>query len=174
MAAPFHVVVADFSDDAAAIASTLQDIARITQPGARSEADLDTYLPELDGIILGHDVPLIGEATFSRAPRLKCVVRAGVGYNNIDVAAAARHGVVACNVPDYGTEEVADHAIMFLLAVARCLVPCDRQIRGGGWDYRAAVETPRLRGKTFGVVGCGRIGTAAALRAKAFGLDVVF
>jgi phosphoglycerate dehydrogenase-like enzyme len=79
-----------------------------------------------------------------------------------------------CNVPDYGTEEVADHAIMFLLALARKLVPCHQAIRSGTWHYETAVGTPRLRGKTLGLIGCGRIGTATALRAKALGLDVVF
>ena len=82
--------------------------------------------------------------------------------------------MIVCNVPDYGTEEVADHAIMFLLAMARRLVPSHEAIRAGTWDYRTAMGAPRLRGKTFGVVGCGRIGTATALRAKALGLDVVF
>src|SRR5262249_8367102 len=88
--------------------------------------------------------------------------------------AARRHNVIVCNVPDYGTEEVADHAMALFLAVARFLGPCDRQIRQGGWDFRVALGTPRLRGKTFGIVGCGRIGTAPAVRAKAFGLDVIF
>ena len=73
----------------------------------------------------------MGEATFAQAPRCQGVVRAGVGYNNVDLAAAGRHGVVVCNVPDYGTEEVADHAIMFLLAVARHLIPSDAAIRAG-------------------------------------------
>ena len=97
-----------------------------------------------------------------------------MGYNNIDLEAATRHGVVVCNVPDYGSEEVADHAIMFLLALARRLLPSHEAIRAGTWDYRTALGTPRLRGKTFGIIGCGRIGTATALRAKALGLDVVF
>jgi phosphoglycerate dehydrogenase-like enzyme len=79
-----------------------------------------------------------------------------------------------CNVPDYGTEEVADHAIMFLLALVRRLIPCHQAIRSGTWNYETALGTPRLRGKTLGLVGCGRIGSATALRAKALGLDVVF
>ena len=130
--------------------------------------------PTADALILFHEIALVGAATFSRAPRCKCIIRAGVGYNNVDRAAAAKHGVIVCNVPDYGTEEVADHAIMFLLALARKLLPSDAAIRAGGWDYRTAIGTPRLRGRTLGLVGCGRIGTATALRAKAFGLDVVF
>jgi C-terminal binding protein len=63
---------------------------------------------------------------------------------------------------------------MFLLAIVRRLLPSHQEIRGGTWDHRSAVGAPRLRGKTFGVIGCGRIGTAAAVRAKALGLDVVF
>ncbi len=82
--------------------------------------------------------------------------------------------MIVCNVPDYGTEEVADHAIMFLLALARRLIRCHLTIQSGTWHYETAVGTPRLRGKTLGLVGCGRIGTATALRAKALGLDVVF
>ena len=102
------------------------------------------------------------------------MVRAGVGYNNIDCASATRHGVVVCNVPDYGTEEVADHALMLLLALARQLIESHVAIRAGRWDYRTVLGTPRLRGKVLGLVGCGRIGTATALRAKPFGLDIVF
>jgi phosphoglycerate dehydrogenase-like enzyme len=97
-----------------------------------------------------------------------------VGYNNIDRAAAARRGVIVCNVPDYGTEEVADHAIMLLLALVRRLLPCHSAIRSGVWDYRSSLPSFRLRGKTLGLVGCGRIGTATALRARAFGLEVAF
>ena len=141
---------------------------------ARDEAELAEYLPEADAIMLFHDISIVGRRAFAHAPRCRCVVRAGVGYNNVDVEAATRHGVIVCNVPDYGTEEVADHAIMFLLAIVRRLVPSHEAIRAGTWDYRTADGAPRLRGKTFGVIGCGRIGTATALRAKALGLDVVF
>jgi phosphoglycerate dehydrogenase-like enzyme len=172
--ADFHVVITDFLKEASIEAPILGDIARITLAGASDEAALAPYVGDADVLILFHEIARIGEATFSRAPRCKCIIRAGVGYNNIDTAAAAKYGKIVCNVPDYGTEEVADHAIMFLLALARKLLPCDAAIRQGGWDYRSAVGTPRLRGRTLGIVGCGRIGTATALRARAFGLDVVF
>ena len=125
--------------------------------------------------MLFHDLSILGEPSFARAPRCRGVVRAGVGYNNVDVEAATRHGVIVCNVPDYGTEEVADHAIMFLLAlVAAAGRPRTRRSGREPGITGPRPATPRLRGKTFGVVGCGRIGTAAALRAKALGLDVVF
>jgi phosphoglycerate dehydrogenase-like enzyme len=170
----FTVLVADFLDESSVESPVLEDIATLLLCRAKDEKELAGQLPEADAIILYHDIPRLGEASFSGAPRCKGVVRAGVGYNNVDLEAASRHGVVVCNVPDYGTEEVADHAIMLLLALARRLVPCHQAIRSGTWNYETALGTPRLRGKTLGIVGCGRIGTATALRAKALALDVVF
>lgn len=174
MSAPFTVVVSDFLEEPEVEEPILRDVARLVLARATDEQALARFAPEADAFLTFHDIGRIGEATFALAPRCKGVVRAGVGYNNIDLDAAARHGVVVCNVPDYGTEEVADHAILFLLAVARRLIPCHSAIRAGTWHYASAVGTPRLRGKTFGIVGCGRIGSATALRAKALGLDVVF
>src|SRR5262249_15624830 len=72
------------------------------------------------------------------------------------------------------TEEVADHALMMLLAIARRLLVADRAIRAGTWDVSVTFGAPRLRGRTLGIVGCGRIGTALALRARALGMRVVF
>jgi phosphoglycerate dehydrogenase-like enzyme len=170
----FTVLIADFLDETSIESAILSDIAELVIAGATDESQLSRYLPQADAIMLFHDISILGETSFSRAPRCRGVVRAGVGYNNIDVEAATRHGVIVCNVPDYGTEEVADHAVMFLLALSRRLVPSHLAIRSGTWDYRSALGTPRLRGKTFGMIGCGRIGTATAVRAKALGLDVVF
>ena len=174
MPSKLTVVAADFLDEAGIETPILGDVARIVLARARDEAELQPFLAEADAFLLFHDIAKLGEATFAGAPKCRCVVRAGVGYNNVDLDAAGRHGVIVCNVPDYGTEEVADHAIMFLLAIARRLVHCHSAIRGGDWHYQTAVGTPRLRGKTLGIVGCGQIGAATALRAKAFGLDVVF
>jgi phosphoglycerate dehydrogenase-like enzyme len=169
-----NVLVADFLDQAEVELPVLGGDARITLAQAWHEDELEKYLPETDAILLFHDIARISDATLAKATRLKAIVRAGVGYNNVDIEAAGRRGIVVCNVPDYGTEEVADHSIMLALAVSRRLGQSDKSIRDGAWDYKVALETPRLRGKTFGIVGCGRIGAATALRAKAFGLDVVF
>lgn len=170
----FKVLVADFLDESSVESPVLEDIASLVLCKAIHEDELADHLPGADTILLFHDIPNLGEASFARAPRCRCVVRAGVGYNNVDLEVASRHRVVVCNVPDYGTEEVADHAIMFLLALVRRLVPCHEAIRSGTWHYQTAVGTPRLRGKTLGLIGCGRIGTATAVRAKSLGLDVVF
>src|SRR3954452_12471136 len=123
MPTEYSVVIADFLDEATIEAPILGDIARITLAGAHDESELAEYLDGADALIIFHDIALVGEATFSRAARCKCIVRAGVGYNNVDRAAAAKYGLIVCNVPDYGTEEVADHAILFLLALARKLLP---------------------------------------------------
>jgi D-3-phosphoglycerate dehydrogenase len=174
MAERFTVLIADFLDETSIESAILGDIAQLTMARAMDESELSDFLPGADALLIYHAIARIGEFSFARASRCRCVVRAGVGYDNVDVDAATRHGVIVCNVPDYGTEEVADHAIMFLLALARRLVSSHQAIRGGTWNYQSALGTPRLRGKTLGLVGCGRIGSAAALRAKALGLDVVF
>lgn len=174
MADRFRVVMTDFMDEATVEEPILGGVADLVMAQSHDESELAPFVAEADALIAYHDIHFIGETTFARAPRCRGVVRAGVGYNNIDLAAAGRHGIVVCNVPDYGTEEVADHAMMLLLAVARRLVACTTAIRAGTWDHKIAYGTPRLRGRTLGLIGCGRIGTAMALRAKAFGLDVVF
>jgi phosphoglycerate dehydrogenase-like enzyme len=83
-------------------------------------------------------------------------------------------GIPVCNVPDYGTEEVADHAIALTLALCRQLFPLDEEAKRLGWVIRVQPKMRRLRELVFGVVGLGRIGTATALRAKALGFQTLF
>jgi phosphoglycerate dehydrogenase-like enzyme len=170
----FRVVVTDFLDETSVEAPILGDIADLSLAGVRHESELGPDIALADALLVFHDISRLSEATFARTPQCRGVVRVGVGFNNIDLEATGSRGIVVCNVPDYGTEEVADHAMMLFLAVARQLLPCDGTIRAGGFDHRDAIATPRLRGKTLGLIGCGRIGTAMALRAKPFGLDIVF
>jgi len=101
-------------------------------------------------------------------PRLRAIVRYGVGVDGIDLTAATDHGVPVVNVPDYGTDEVANHAVAMLLALARKLVRLDRQTRGGGWDVFRVGPVARLAGQTVGIVGCGRIGSAVARKLSGF------
>jgi len=109
--------------------------------------------------------------------RARIVVRNGVGYDVIDLEACGAAGIAACNVPDYGTTEVADTAIALMLTFARGTAAYDAALRAdlkGNWTHLPNVTARRLRGATFGVIGLGRIGTAAALRARAFGMNVAF
>jgi len=109
--------------------------------------------------------------------RCRIVVRNGVGFDVLDLPALGRAGIPACNIPDYGTTEVADSAIAMMLAFARGTAAMDAALRenlAANWTHERNVTARRLRGATFGVIGLGRIGTAAALRARAFGMNVVF
>jgi D-3-phosphoglycerate dehydrogenase/C-terminal binding protein len=108
--------------------------------------------------------------------RCRVVVREGVGYDNLDLVGWGARGIPVCNVPDYGTTEVADHALGLLLALARGTASYQEAIRTGseGWRYSAAPLVRRLRGQTFATLGLGRIGLATARRAAAFDMKVVF
>jgi D-3-phosphoglycerate dehydrogenase/C-terminal binding protein len=119
----------------------------------------------------------IDAAAVPHLTRAKIIVRNGVGFDIIDLQACGEAGIAVCNVPDYGTTEVADTAIAMMLAFARGTAAYDAALRAGlegGWTHLHNVTARRLRGACFGVVGFGRIGTAAALRASAFGMDVAF
>jgi C-terminal binding protein len=126
-----------------------------------------------DVLIAWHHIALPGDV-LGRLRRCRGIVRASVGYDNIDLAAARDLGIPVANVPDYGTEEVADHALALMLALVRRLPLLDAHVRGGGWDWQVVGSVTRLRGATLGIVGLGRIGAAVARRAQAFGLDVAF
>ncbi len=170
----FRVAITDFLDESSVETPVLEGLASVELLRGRTESDVLDRVAEADAIIVYHEIPYLSDAILAKAPQCLGVIRGGVGFNNVDIEAAARRGIVACNVPDYGTEEVADHAMMLILSVARRLVPQHEGIREGHWDYKRMEGAPRLRGKTLGLVGCGRIGKATAQRAHAFGLDVVF
>lgn len=116
-------------------------------------------------------------AMFDKAPKARIVVRMGVGFDALDIEEAGKRGIVACNVPDYGTTDVADHAIGLMLGLTRGIVRHHTNLVDEPIAKWKGIDTPvvrRLRGTTFGLVGRGRIGTAAGLRAKALGMDVIF
>ena len=102
-------------------------------------------------------------------------MRSGVGFDNIDTAGWGARKIPACNVPDYGTTEVADHAIALMLALTRGTSSYAAAIAADGaegWHFSKAPLIRRHKGATFGVVGLGRIGLAAARRAAAFDMKV--
>jgi phosphoglycerate dehydrogenase-like enzyme len=149
---------------------------RVLVRNAKALAELDpAECATADGLMLFR---LFASASdLARFPKLRAIVRMGVGYDRIDRTAAAAQGVLVCNVPDYGTTEVADHALALTLALRRGIVlhhEAQRRTPPAPW---AAIESPLVRRanvQTFGIVGLGRIGTAVALRAKAFGFRVAF
>jgi glyoxylate reductase len=118
----------------------------------------------------------IDEPVFARCPKLKIVANVAVGYDNIDVAAAARHGVVVTNTPGVLTDATADFAWALLLAATRNVVPADRYVREGRFREWMMMEFhgSELAGRTLGIAGFGRIGMAVARRGRAFGMHVIY
>ncbi len=153
----------------------LGEIADIVALDAYSEDEILARIADADAIMMYHTVS-ITERTISRLKHCKVIVRCGVGYDNVDWRLARKHGIDVCNVPDYGTEEVADSAIGMMLTLTRGIHLLNSRLRDnqGEWLYKQAYPISRLRGKVFGVIGLGRIGSAAALRAKALGMEVIF
>jgi D-3-phosphoglycerate dehydrogenase / 2-oxoglutarate reductase len=127
------------------------------------------------------EVLVIGSAPMTREflsilPELKGLVRGGIGVDTVDVAAATDLGIVVANVPDFCTQEVAEHTLALILAVARKITRVDRCVRAGQW--RGLVRSQilpiyRLSGQTLGVIGMGKIGRSVAEKAQALGMKIV-
>ncbi len=170
------VFIADFISDALEPERRiLGDLAEVAALDGHSEEDVIGRIEDAAAIMLYHNMALTAR-TIERLRCCKLIMRCGVGYDNVDHAFARQRGIPVANVPDYGTEEVADSAIGMMLSLARGIAQLNSSLRAGvePWSYTQAVPLLRLRGRVFGVVGLGRIGTAAALRAKALGMDVAF
>ena len=163
-----------FTDHAATVETPfLADVAELKTVWLDFNAPFPDEVLGAHAIILWHG-PLMSADVIAHLKNCHVIVRNGVGYDSVDTAAAAKAGIAVCNVPDYGTEEVADHAIALTLALYRQLFPLDAEAKSLGWKINVSAKMRRLRTQTFGVIGLGRIGTATALRAKAFGFRVVF
>jgi len=171
-----RVVITDFiDDDLAPERAGLDGLATVEALDGYGEDDLAGRIETADAIMMYHNLSLT-RRTIERLDRCRLIVRCGAGIDNVDHAFARTRGITVANVPDYGTEEVADSAIAMMLALVRGVNLYNVRLRDrpDPWMYTVAGPIHRLRGRTFGVVGLGRIGTAAALRAKALGMEVAF
>jgi glyoxylate reductase len=139
------------------------------------KAELIRRLKGKDGLIC-HIISSVDEEVLSSAPGLKVVSNVAVGFNNIDVAAAKRRGVVVTNTPDVLTETTADFAWALLMAAARRVVEADQFARSGQWTRWQwdLLWGNDVHGKTLGIIGFGRIGRAVARRALGFGMRVLY
>ena len=166
-----RVVIADFiTDELRAEREILGDIADLDALNAQSEADLRGKVEDAAAVMLYHNIAITRD-TISQLRGCKLIVRCGVGFDNVDRIAARERGIPVANVPDYGTEEVADSAIGLMLALTRGINLFNNRLqrKASEWSYMQGVPLLRLRGRVFAIIGLGRIGTAAAMRAKALG-----
>ncbi|MBU9711641.1 C-terminal binding protein [Evansella tamaricis] len=113
------------------------------------------------------------DKVFSHLPDLKQVVRYGVGVNTIDIEAATKYGVQISNVPDYGTQEVSDHALAHMLNLTRKIGQMNDNVRNGIWDFTKSMPVFRHSEQTVGVIGVGRIGSAFCEKVHALGCEVL-
>ena len=133
--------------------------------------ELGAALAECDGVVLRSGTTLSAELLKGRT-RLKVIVRAGVGVDNIDVGAATREGIVVMNTPGGNTISTAEQTMALLLALCRHTAAADHSLRAGRWDRKRFVGT-QLAGKTLGIVGLGRVGLAVAKRALGMEMKVL-
>lgn len=143
-------------------------------------ADVRTGLTinELTGMIANYDALVVRSETkvtaevIAAAKKLKIIGRAGVGLDNIDLAAATRAGIIVMNTPDGNTTSAAEHTMAMMLSLARNIPQADASLRSGKWE-RAKFMGTELYGKTLGIIGLGRIGGEVARRARGFGMRIV-
>ena len=136
-----------------------------------ADAELRETLNQYDGVILRSGVKITADSLTDNT-RLKAIVRAGVGTDNIDKQAATRRGIVVMNTPTGNTLSTAEHAVTLMLALSRNVAPAYQSLREGRWD-RKKFTGAQVAGKTLGIVGMGRIGQAVAERAQALEMRVL-
>lgn len=136
-----------------------------------SDAEIARACRDADAIL--SDYFACDEALIGSLQRCKVIGSYGVGYDQIDVAAADVRNIQVTNNPEYCIDEMAEHTIAMLLAAWRRIPAYDRHVREGGWDYTSQPAPRRLRGATLGVVGFGRIGRAVATLGAGLGMRVI-
>ena len=135
------------------------------------EEELLTYAHKVDGILTCWKP--VRELVISQATKCQIIARYGIGLDNIDVESATENGIIVTNVPAYCVDEVSDHAITLLLACARNITIYNNAVKTGTWNQNIGQQMYRLRGKTIGVIGFGRIAKALIPKAIALGLKVI-
>lgn len=144
------------------------EIHQLTQ---QERPELVHMIRDFDALIV-RSMTKVDAALIASGERLRVVGRAGIGVDNVDVAAATKHGILVVNAPTANLVSAAEHTFALLLSLVRNITQADRSVKGGEWDRQKFLGT-ELQGKCLGIVGLGRIGRSVALRAKAFDMRIV-
>lgn len=156
-------------------ASVFGEDATIYTPEATNPEQIpDSLWAEADVVLAWHDLEF-DRKLLSKMESCEILVRVGVGFDNVNLAAAGEFGIPVCNVPDYGTNDVADHTLSLLLSLWRGIPYYNDRVKrsNDGWTWQVDIPMRRLTDARLAVVGLGRIGTAVVRRVTAFGVDVV-
>ncbi|MEM6655615.1 MAG: C-terminal binding protein, partial [Planctomycetota bacterium] len=170
---PFRAIYTDYpwaDPDVERAILAEADCELISSPDNREETLID-HVAEVDAILTCW-APVTARV-IDAATRCRHVARTGIGLDNIDVPHATARGMIVTNVPDYCTEEVAEHALGLIFALARKIADCHLATKQGRYDLVAALPIDRLGGKRLGVIGLGKTGVALAGKARALGLRVL-
>ncbi len=170
---PYRVVITDC--DQGSIEEEKDEFAKIGSElilaQVQEERELIRACREADGL-LNQYAPLT-RRVLENLPNCKVVSRYGVGVDSVDLKAATDLGIIVANVPDYCMDEVADQTVSMFLGLIRKTAFFDQKVKSGQWDFRQGIPIYRTRGKTLGLIGCGKIGLEVAKRISAFGLRVI-
>ncbi|MEX0785772.1 MAG: D-glycerate dehydrogenase [Dehalococcoidia bacterium] len=162
------------AEDALARIANECDVSRFEGKGLPSKAELIAALAGAEGLLGSAQLPVDADV-LAAAPKLRVVSNFGVGFDNVDLAAATERGILVCNTPGVLSGAVADLTMALILSLARRLPESERFVREGRWGKGPGLELGSdLAGKTLGIIGLGRIGRAVATRARPFGMSVCF
>lgn len=173
------VVVTDYIED-----NLDWEAGKLAEAGIEFAAYQLKFLPEEQVVEKCRDADIIlvnmvkmTESLLSKLPKCKLLIRHGIGYDNVDVAACTKLGIEFAYQPDYCVEDVAEHAIALIFACARKIVASrkilDDSSARGQWDFGGLFPFPRLNGKTLGILGVGRIGSRVFRKLKTFGFRII-
>jgi D-3-phosphoglycerate dehydrogenase len=169
----FKVVITDC--DHGSIEEEKEELGRIGAElilaQVKEEKDLIRECKEADGLI--NQYSLLTRAVLEQLPKCKVLARYGVGVDSVDLKAATDLGIIVANVPDYCMDEVANQTIAMILTLIRKTAFLDRKVKSGEWDFHSGIPIHRTKGKTLGLIGCGKIGLEVAKKISAFGVRVM-
>ena len=164
-----RVLVADPLSDAG-VAALAEDFDVDVRTGMDKSQLVET-IADYDAIVV-RSATTVDADVINASDRLKVIARAGIGLDNVDVAAATNRGVLVCNAPQSNVISAAEHTVALLLSLARVIPAADASLRERRWD-RGSFKGMELHGKTLGVLGLGRVGTLVAQRCSSFGMQLV-
>ena len=170
---PYQVVITDC--DHGSIQEEQEEFdqigAELILAQVQKEEDLIRVCEEADGLL--NQYALLTRRVLENLPRCKVVARYGVGVDSVDLRAATDLGIVVANVPDYCMDEVANQTISMLLTLIRKTAFFNQKIKSGQWDFHLGTPIYRTRGKTLGLIGCGKIGLEVSKKISGFGVKVI-
>ncbi len=137
----------------------------------RTPEELIPRVADMDALIVQYAE--ISRDVIQAMKHCKMIVRYGIGIDSVDVEAATEKGIYVCNIPDYGLDDVSNHAIAFMFALMKKFYITDPDLRAGNWDYEKLVPITRFSESTVGIAGFGRLGQMVARKLKGFGVRLI-